>query len=260
MIITFLIILFVQGLNCFLEIGFLANNLEEANLRKYRIVGNQMMRKLNTSLIFGKPLAGIDHNRLLSNITPSDVENVYIVDAAGNLIYSVKKGGSVLHFRVYKSFFNEKDAKVYRIFFPLSDRTGIKGNLVIEVSNQEVKEKRLDLIQKSVLNFLVILAVSLPVLYGLLTFFINRPYKRFIKNIERWFDREEYDKLMENHIDLSPLNKTQAVLKKIRSGDWLSPENLDAYEDIEEGAGPAKGGKGFEIRFSEQLKNLMRIN
>lgn len=263
MIITFLIILFVQGLNCFLEIGFLANNLEEANLRKYRIVGNQMMRKINTSLIFGKPLAQIDHDRLLSGIVPKDVDNLHIIDPGGNILFSAKKGAEASNLRISDSFFNEKTPEAYRIFFPLSDRHGVKGNLVIVVSHQEVKDKRFYLIRKSVFNFLVILALSLPLLYAMLTFFINRPYNRFVMNIETWLKKGDLRKLKENHIDLSPLAETEKTLKEIRSADWLSPENSTVYEGIEkEAAGDKTTRKedSFETRLYKKLKTLMQVN
>ncbi len=258
MIITFLIILFVQGLNCFLEIGFLANNLEENNLNKYRLVGNQMMRKLNTSLIFGKPLSQLDFHRLLSDIVPKGVDNLLIINPAGQTLYSARDRSTSSSLRVSDTFLNEKTPEVYRIFFPLSDRNEIKGNLVIIVSHKEVKEKRFDLIRKSVFTLLVFLAVSLPILYLLLTIFINRPYQQFIQNIEAWLDSGDYEKLKENHIDLSPLSITEERLKQIRSADWLSPENTSVYSEIDQ---EPDGGKEFyETRLYRRLKVLMQVN
>lgn len=259
MIITFMIILFVQGLNCVLEIGFLANNVEEANLRKYRIIGNQMMRKLNTSLLFGKSLDSIDYDRLLSTIIPADVENVYIINPAGTLLYSEKKATHSSSFHSHNAFFDEKTSDVYQIFFPLTDRTGIKGNLVIKISNQKVKEKRFSLIRKSMFTFLIILAISLPLLYLLLTVFINRPYNRFITDIETWFSNGDYQKLKENHIDISPLIESERVLKKIRDSEWLLPAVSKAYEESETGEGAAVAEK-FKENLYQKLKRLMQIS
>ncbi len=261
MIITFLIILFVQGLNCFLEIGFLANNLEVSNLRKYRIVGNQMMRKINTSLIFGKPLDQINHDRLLSGIVPGEIDNLHIIDLSGNILYSAKDGSEAASLRIADSFFNEKTPEAYRIFFPLSDRQGIKGNLVFVVSHQVVKDKQFHLIRKSVFSFLMIIALSLPLLYGLLTFFINRPYNRFLKDLEAWFNRGDYSKLKEHNIDLSPLTETEAILKQIRSADWLSPENNHIYSEIENDFDKEVSAReSVETRLYKKLKTLMQVN
>ena len=259
-IITFLIILFVQGLNCFLEIGFLSNNLEKSNLRKYRIVGNQMVRKINTSLIFGKPLAQINHDRLLAGIVPEEVDNLHIIDLEGNILYSAKEDSKAPNLQVSDAFLNEKTPEAYRFFFPLSDRQGIKGNLVFLVSHHNINEKRFRLIQKAVFSFLVILSLSLPLLYGLLTVFFNRPYNLFIKKIEIWFNRGEYSKLKEHHIDLSPLTESEATLKQIRSAEWISPENTHIYNEIEDGNDKdVNAGENFN-RLYKKLKTLMQVN
>lgn len=184
MIITFLIILFVQGLNCFLEIGFLANNLEENNLRKYRIIGNEIKRKLNISLIFGKTLAQLNYDKLLKNIIPEDIENLHIIDNTNRIVYSAKETAGHNAFRMANAFKREKDFESYTIFIPLSDREAVRGNLVLVVSTRETKDKLLSLVRSSVLNFLLILALSLPLLYALLTWFINRPYKAYLSRIE----------------------------------------------------------------------------
>jgi len=248
MIVTFLIILFVQGLNCFLEVGFLANNLEEANLRKYSIVGNQMMRKIDTSLMFGKPLSAINHHRLLSNILPRDVENIYIIDRDGHNLYTAKNSGTHVPFKVHRALFNEKNPEIYRLFFPLTNRAGIQGKLVIEVSNQQVKEKRLALVRKSVLNFIIILACSLPVLYLLLTLFINRPYNRFVQAINTWLGQEEWSKLKAHRIDLSPLVESRAKVQSIKAAQWLVPDLPDA------------GGPDTDRTLYEKLKDILQIN
>ena len=253
MIITFLIILFVQGLNCFLEIGFLANNLEMSNLRKYRIVGMEMARKLDKSLIFGKSLAHINFDRLLSDIMPKDVDNLYVIGADGNVLYSARQAAEAARLSMSKTFLNEKTPQAYRIFFPLKDRHAIQGNLVIIVSHKEVKEKRMYLIRKSIFNFLLILTVSLPVLYLLLTLFINRPYKRYIRNLETLLNREDYDSLDKNGIHLAPLRQSEAVLKTVRSAEWLSREIQDVYHDN-------NGDIGFRKRLYNQIKNLMQVS
>ncbi len=261
MIITFLIILFVQGLNCFLAIGFLANNLEESNLRKYRIVGNQMMRKINTSLIFGKPLDQINHDRLLSGIVPREIDNLHIIDLSGNTVYSAKNGLGAASLRITDSFFKEDTPEAHRIVFPLSNRHSIKGNLVFVVSHQEVKDKQFHLIRKSIFSFLIVIALSLPLLYCLLTVFINRPYNRFIKDLETWLDRGDYSKLKEHYIDLFPLTETEAVLRQIRSADWLSPENNHIYSEIENDFDKEVNAReSFETRLYKKLKTLMQVN
>ncbi|MCG8618155.1 MAG: hypothetical protein MI802_18230 [Desulfobacterales bacterium] len=253
MIITFLIILFVQGLNCFLEIGFLANNLETANLRKYRIVGTEMKRKLDKSLIFGKPLTNLNYDRLLSDILPKDMENLYIIGTDGNILYSARKESETARLTLSATFMNEKTPEAYRIFFPLKDRHAIQGNLVIVVSHKEVKEKRLYLIRKSIFNFLIILAISLPALYAMLTVFINRPYNKYIRDLENSLRKDDYERLKESGLDLSPLARTETTLKEIRSAKWLSPDKTDVYNLSDADA-------DFRKRLYNKLKSLMQVN
>ena len=253
MIITFLIILFVQGLNCFLEIGFLANNLETANLRKYRIVGTEMKRKLDKSLIFGKPLTNINFDRLLSDILPKDMDNLYIIGTDGDILYSARKEMEAARLSMSDTFLNEKTPEAYRIFFPLKNRHAIQGNLVLIVSHKEVKEKRLYLIRKSVFNFLIILVISLPVLYAMLTIFMNRPYNKFIRNVEAWLRKDNYARLEENGLDLSPLARTETTLKEIRSAEWLRPDNTTVYNQSDVDA-------DYRQRLYHKLKTLMQVN
>lgn len=258
-IITFFIILFVQGLNCFLEIGFLANNLEENNLRKYRIIGSQMERKLNKSLTFGKPLDQINHKRLLADIIPADIENLFITDAKGTVIFSAKENTSGENFKISQVFVREKTPEFYRIHIPLSDKTLVKGNIVMVVSHREIKEKLLFLIRKSVLTFVVIVAACLPILYLLLTYFVNRPYYRFIKNMEIWMQKREYHLLQKNGIDLSPLSAAEKQIRQTRAGQWFSPENRSLYDAID-GLQAKPDSTFWETHLYQQLKIRMNIN
>ena len=90
LIVTFFIILFVQGINCFLEIGFLFNNFEKKSINKYKIIGNEIKRTLDKSLTFGKPLTHINYKRLLANKIPPNVQDLFILDNSGGKIYSAK--------------------------------------------------------------------------------------------------------------------------------------------------------------------------
>jgi hypothetical protein len=259
MIITFLIILFVQGLNCFLEIGFLANNLEESNLRKYRIIGSQMERKLNKSLAFGKPLDQINHKRLLADIIPADIENLYITDTSGTVIFSAKEKPSSESFRIFQVVAREKTPEFYRIHIPLSDETQVAGNIVMVVSHREIKEKLFLLIRKSVFTFVVIVAACLPILYLLLSWFVNRPYYRFIKDMEIWMQKGEYHLLQKNGVDLSPLTAAEEQIRQTRSGQWFSPENRTLYDAID-GLQLKKDRHFWETDLYQQLKARMNIN
>ena len=259
MIITFLIILFVQGLNCFLEIGFLANNLEENNLRKYRIIGSQMERKISKSLAFGKPLVQINHKRLLTDITPPDIENLYITDARGMVIFSAKGKPPRETFRTFQVFAREKTPEFYRIHIPLSDKTQVTGNIVMVVSHREIKEKLFLLIRKSVFTFIAIVAACLPMLYLLLSWFVNRPYYKYIKDMEIWVQKGEYQLLQKNGIDMSPLSAAEKQIRQTISGQWFAPENRSLYDAID--GLPLKPDCPFwETHLYQQLKTRMNIN
>jgi hypothetical protein len=233
MIVTFLIILFVQGLNCFLEIGFLTGNLEESNLRKYRIIGSQMQRKLNKSLLFGKPLDQIDYARLLTDIIPPDIDNLHIIDDQGTVLFSARPAASPGDFHMTRGFTMDKNADGFQIHIPLADRTRVKGNIVMKVSLREIREQTLFLIRRSVVTFLGMLVVGLPLLYLVLTWFVNRPYNRFIKEMDTWIETGQYDRLQERGIDMSPLFACQDRIQDIRSGQWLSLDHRDMYDAVD---------------------------
>lgn len=259
MIVTFLIILFVQGLNCFLEIGFLAGNLEENNLRKYRIIGSQMERKLNKSLVFGKPLEQINYERLLANIIPEDIENLYIIDVRGGVIFAAKEGGLSTSLHMFHDFTREKTRDAYRIHIPLSDRSRVTGNIVMVVSHQEIKEKLLFLVRRSVLTFLVILAVGLPLLYLLLTWFVNRPYYRFVQDLDTWIQTGQHHCLKQEGIDMSPLSMSREQIVQVRSGQWFSPENRVIYDAID-GVDMKPDRFSWENNLYRRLMARMNVN
>ncbi|MCK5100333.1 MAG: hypothetical protein KAR45_19650, partial [Desulfobacteraceae bacterium] len=129
-IVTFFIILFVQGINCFLEIGFLFNNFEKKSINKYKIIGNEIKRKLDKSLAFGKPLTHINYKRLIASIIPSEAQNLFIVDKSGGKIYS-KKDTNQKTFPFYQSFTTTKTSDHYQIFIPLSNKSEVIGNILI---------------------------------------------------------------------------------------------------------------------------------
>ncbi|MCG8687487.1 MAG: hypothetical protein MI892_21605 [Desulfobacterales bacterium] len=259
LIITFLIILFVQGLNCFLEIGFLANNLEKNNLRKYRITGTELKRKLDKSLIFGKSLANLNFNRLLGNIIPDDIKNLYIIDTQGHVVFSHNQADYSETLHMHIDFFQEKTQDTFRLFIPLSDRKEIKGNLVIVVSQDEIKGKMLYLIRQSISNFLIIVALSLPVLYGLLTLFIVRPYNRFIQESISQMDNRDYEGLTRKGINLFPLLTADKTLLKLKQNQWLSPENRCIYDHLDE-PGNESDPKDFEKKLHNELTPFMNTH
>ena len=192
MIVTFFTILFVQGINCFLGIGFLLNNLEENSIKRYQILGNEIKRKLNRSLIFGKPLTHINYKRLLSYIIPADIENLHIIDTLGKPIYSLKKNKNKGPFLFQETPAQIKTSEYYNIYIPLTARSEIRGNILIIVSLKKIKEKLIYLVKKSLINFLLIVVFTLPILYLLLTMIINKPFGKYVSNLERLIENEKY--------------------------------------------------------------------
>ena len=231
-IVTFFIILFVQGINCFLEIGFLFNNFEKKSINKYKIIGNEIKRKLDKSLAFGKPLTHINYKRLISSIIPSDVQNFYITDNSGKIIYS-SKNSHQKSFPFYKSFTKVKTSDYYQVFIPLSDKTEVIGNILIVIPNKKIQTKLSELIKKSLITFLIIVTTTLPILFVLLTIFINTPYNLFIRNLNTYMAKEQYDKLKENMVDLTPIFSADEKIKTIRKGEWLSTKNESIYKPFD---------------------------
>jgi len=230
LIVTFFIILFVQGINCFLEIGFLFNNFEKKSINKYIIVGNEIKRKLDKSLTFGKPLTHINYKRLIASIIPSDVHNLHVADEKQTIVYSKNELQDKKKFPFFQELTQLKTSEFYQVFIPLSNKSEVLGNVIIIIPNKKIVAKLSDLIKKSLINFLIIVIITLPVLFVLLTIFINTPYNNFIHSLEKNMAKERYDKLNQNRIDLSHIFDVEAKIKEIRKGDWLLPENKSLYD------------------------------
>ncbi len=229
-IVTFFIILFVQGINGFLEIGFLFNNFEKKSINKYKIIGNEIKRTLDKSLTFGKPLTHINYKRLLANKIPPNIHDLCIVNDSGKKIYSAKQNNNQNSFSFYKSFTQLKTPEFYQVFIPLEDKSEVKGNIIIIVPTEKIKKKLFYLIKKSIITFLIIVTTTLPILFILLTIFINTPYYKFTENLESWIIKEEYDKLTEYKIDLTPIFTAEKEIQRVKKGSWLSMDNEDLYE------------------------------
>jgi len=257
MIITFLIILFVQGLNCFLQIGFLANNLEENNLRRYHIIGNEIRRKLNISLIFGKPLIQLNYGKLLAGLVPDDIENLHVIDKTGKIIYSARQKEAEGSFVLTQTFKRVKNLNSYSMFLPIEDRTDVQGNLILVLSLKDTQDKLFVLIRHSLFNFFVILGLSLPLLHGLLTFFINRPYNRFISDINTWLVEGRSERLKENGIDVSPLSQAEQQLKAIRASAWLPKDSSAFYDQVDILGTDAEAKK---TQLAQQLNRIITMN
>lgn len=232
MIITFLIILFVQGLNCLLEIGFLANNLKENNLRRFYIIGNEIRRKLNTSLIFGKPVSQLNYQKLLSNILPQDIGNLHVTDKTGKVVYSLRKGENQQTFQVNLQVKQVVIRDSYNIFLPLENRSGVQGNIIMVVSLRDTRESMYVMLRQSLIHFLTILGISLPLLYALLTIFVNRPYNRFVSDLSVWFTQGRFDRLSENGMDLFSLDMVEGEIKAMRGSPLLSDEGICGQLDL----------------------------
>ncbi|MBC8440577.1 MAG: hypothetical protein H8D87_12980 [Deltaproteobacteria bacterium] len=233
MIVTFFTILFVQGINCFLGIGFLLNNLEENSIKKYQIIGNEIQRKLNKSLIFGKPLTHINYERLLSYIIPENIENLHIIDTQGKPIYSLKENINEGSFLFQETPAQIKTSEHYNIYIPLEVKSEIKGNILIIVSLKENKVKFLYLVKKSLINFLLVVVFTLPILYFLLTMIINKPFMRYVNNLERLIENENFDELKDKGIDLTPVINIRNQIEKIKKGEWLFQKNRNIHENFD---------------------------
>ena len=222
-LITLLLIFCVQALNCFLEVGFLAGNLEAANRRKFSLVGGEIQRKLNISLIFGKPLTHLNYDRLLSGLVDSELENLYVLDPQGHLVYSFKEEGNLK----IKSHPNQDS-----LVFPLSDRSGGRGQMVLDISQARIQDRLWELVKKSVFNFLGILPISFILLYWVLNRFITRPHDAFIRKMEASMDQGDFKALKDSGIDLMPLEQARKAVAEAKSGTWIKEASLARKQEI----------------------------
>jgi len=220
LIVTFSTILFVQGISCFLEIGFLLNNLEENHIKKYQVIGKEVKRKLNKSLIFGKPLAHISYSRILLGVVPDDVENLVVIDPDSKPVYSFKPLADPANFKFQKKITQVKTSQQYYFYIPLKAKLKVKGNVVILVSQAKIKDRLFFLVKQALIDFIVVVVLTLPILYILLTLFINRPFHSYVRKLENLLGKEDGKGLKEQGIDISHLDEAEQNILDIKSGGW----------------------------------------
>ncbi|MCG8617927.1 MAG: hypothetical protein MI802_17060, partial [Desulfobacterales bacterium] len=76
---------------------------------------------------------------------------------------------------------------------------------------------------------------------------------KYIRDLESWLRKDDYERLKESGLDLSPLARTETTLKEIRSAKWLSPDKTDVYNLSDADA-------DFRKRLYNKLKSLMQVN
>lgn len=229
--ITILIILLIQTLNSMLQIGFLSKNLEKNNVHKYVLIGTEIKRKLEKSLLFGKPLGQLNFKRLLEGILPEDIQNFFIINAADKTLFAVRQTALPPH-EFLENINTQKTENFYQITIPLVKQSKTVGNMITMVSVAHVRKELFLLINDSIKNSLIIMAVVLPFLYLVLSLWINRPYTRSIKRLTRSLLNRDRDSLLSAGINLDTLLEAEKQVNYIGSGKWLAMENSEVFTEL----------------------------
>lgn len=214
-----------------LQIGFLAKNLEKNNVNKYILIGKEMKRKLEKSLLFGKPLGQLNFKRLLEGILPEDIQNFFIINAADKTLYAFRQTALPPH-EFLENINTQKTENFYQITIPLVKQSKTVGNMITMVSVTHVRKELFLLINDSIKNSLIIMAVVLPFLYLVLSLWINRPYTRSIKRLTRSLLNRDRDSLLSEGINLDAILEAEKQINYISSGKWLAMENREVFTEL----------------------------
>lgn len=226
-LITTLILILLQSLNCVLEIAFLYNHLEAGAIQKISTIGNEMARKLEKSMMFGKKLERLKFKRLLEGLMPEDIINFHTIDKRGNIIFRVNETETEIPAFSTKPK-TIKSEGMYQIVVPLEKFGQALGNIVISVSTADVENRLIAIIRGSVLDSLTIFCVMLPILYVILVFFIDRPYMNRIRGITRALIERDHRKLDNAGITTENLVKAERTIEDMAAG-WISMDHGLAY-------------------------------
>ncbi len=230
-LITVLILLLIQGLNSVLEVAFLYNHLEDSSIKKYTTIGAEMKRKLEKSMLFGKPLSRLNYIRLLEGIIPKGINNFLVVDSDGNILYTlapfVKKSVPF-----YEAQATQKTDENYEIAIPLKNMGRVVGNIILLVSRDEVQSKISGIIKESLKESLIIFCIVLPLLYLILILEVDRPYKKAVNKIVRALMDRDYEELKEEGIDSENLKNAERMIQYLTSGNWVKMENPEVYKKL----------------------------
>ncbi len=230
LLITTVILISIQSFNSILEIAFLYNHLESNSIKKYYYVGNVIKQKLEKSMAFGKQLESLNFSRLLKDTIPTEVENFYISDSDENILFKQFEEKQYSN-SFLLDFTTTKNNMTYQVNIPLHNKsTKTIGNIVIIISNAQIRDRLYKLIKEAVINFLIMIGIILPILYIILIVYIDRPYTSKIKKITQRFRNKEYESLDLEGIELDNLVAAEALIEHISTGNWL---NLDLDKNIE---------------------------
>ncbi len=230
-LITTLIILLIQGLNSMLEIGFLMKNLEKNYLGKYLLIGTELKRKLEKSMLFGKALEQLNFDRLLEGILPKDIDNLFIVNTAGDTLYAVRRA-PLPPYTFQEQVRTVTMDNFYQVSIPLVKDDQTVGNMLTRVSVSHVRGELAMMIRESVKNSLMIIVIVLPFLYLVLSLWINRPYMRSVKRLTRSLINRDRTDLLSNGINPDGLIQAEKQLDNIASGKWLAVESREMLEKL----------------------------
>gem|GEM_PF-3343871 len=229
-LLTTVIVILIQGLNSVLEIAFLYKNIKANTIAVYQNAGGEVQKKLEKSLRFGKPLNQLDFNRLMQGLLPADITAVSIMDEQNQIIYqSGQPVRSAVH--VTKEVSAIKYSHII-LSFPLHYRKQVIGSITLNASAGGLHNRLVSLMRETAVNSLILLAGLLPLLYLLLFFFIDRPYRRSIYRLKHAFQNRDFSSLERQGMHLMPLLRAESQIDTLRDDHWLAVENQAVYENL----------------------------
>ncbi len=188
-----------------------------------------MARKLEKSMLFGKPLAMLNFQRLLEGLMPGDIENLYILDADGKQLYQRKDSAQAEEIPGEDRM---PGRRFYRISVPLEKNGKAVGEIVTVVSTAYVRERLSSIIRESLYNSLIIIAVVLPLLYLILIFWVDRPYVRQVRSLTRALKERNHERLEKEGIDTRNLMEAESIIDQITNGKWIMDQEEGVYEKL----------------------------
>lgn len=230
-IFTTLIILLIQSLNSGLEIGFLYKNIKENSFKRYMVSGKEMKKKLEKSMLFGLPLTQLNFQKLLKGLPPEDLEDLYIIDNQGAVLFSLFNKHTSLP-DATQTISTRKSGGFYWLSFPLMKGNAVSGNIWMVVPSQQIYQKLISLIRTAVKNSILFICIVMPFLYIVLIVRIDRPYRRSIHRLRRSLMDRDRRRLLSTGINPDNLFNAEKKIEKIQSGKWITLDTKDIYSKL----------------------------
>lgn len=250
-LIAALLIIAIQGLNSALEIGFLHRNLTESHVGQYVLIGKEAKRKLEKSLLFGIPISQLNYKRLLFGMLPDEIKSFHVFDDRGMLLYSLEPG-QIPPPSLSAEISILKEDGLFIIVVPLESGGKVVGNMAAVVSGEAMEEEIHFLIVKSLKHSALILIFALPLLFLVVTYQIDRPFRRSIRSLTDALGARDRRRLGEAGIKIDKIMEAESLVDRIRCGAWISVDGANSPDRIVSGKQNQGAYGGDETPLSEE--------